>query len=89
MQTIKADDYRGKRVRLRGHVKTDGVERVQLWMRLDSGRGMLGFDNMDARPIRGTTEWAAYDVVLDVPEDAAGIAYGIILAGTGRVWGRH
>ena len=87
MQAIKADDYRSKRVRLRGYLKTEDVERVQLWMRLDSpSMRMLGFDNMDARPIKGTTDWTAYDVVLDVPADASGVAYGVILAGPGQVW---
>lgn len=87
MQSIKADDYRGKRVRLRGHVKTENVERVQLWMRLDSSSmRMLGFDNMNARPIEGTTDWTAYDLVLDVPADAAGIAYGVLMAGLGQLW---
>lgn len=38
------------------------------------------------RTIEGTTEWQRYEVVLDVPEDAANISFGISLFGTGTVW---
>ena len=47
---------------------------------------MLGFDNMMDRPIKGTTAWQNYEVVLDVPEGATGIFFGILLSGTGSVW---
>ena len=29
------------------------------------------------RPITGTTEWARYEIVLNIPTNATGIAYGI------------
>jgi len=41
---------------------------------------------MSDRPIKGTTEWRAYDVVLDVPPNSIDIAFGILLAGSGEVW---
>ncbi len=47
---------------------------------------MLSFDNMQQRPIKGDADWKDYEVVLDVPEDAKGIFFGILLAGTGTVW---
>ena len=47
---------------------------------------MLGFDNMQSRPIKGTADWKQYDVVLDVPNEARGIAFGILLAGAGQAW---
>ena len=31
-------------------------------------------------------DWKNYDVVLDVPQDAAGIFFGVLLTGPGRVW---
>ena len=55
-------------------------------MRVDQGESMIAFDNMQDRPIKGTTGWQRYDVVLDVPKDATGISFGILLAGTGEVW---
>jgi hypothetical protein len=41
---------------------------------------------MQDRPIKGTTEWQRYEVVLDVPEGATGIFFGILLDGRGEVW---
>ena len=38
------------------------------------------------RPIKGTTTWQNYEVVLDVPQDATGIAFGILLNKSGWVW---
>ena len=60
MQVFDADDYRGKRVRLAGYVKSESVEPwAGLWMRVDGpNRRMLSFDNMENRPIVGTTEVA-------------------------------
>jgi len=55
-------------------------------MRVDQGESMIAFDNMQDRPIKGTTGWQRYDVVLDVPKDATGISFGILLAGTGEGW---
>jgi hypothetical protein len=88
MQEILADDYRG-RVRLRGWIKTDRVERgwCGLWMRVDGAdRRVLAFDNMVTRPIKGTTDWTRYEVVLDVSADAAQISFGVAFNGTGAVW---
>jgi hypothetical protein len=47
---------------------------------------MVAFDNMQDRAITGTTGWQRYNVVLDVPKDATGISFGILLNGTGEVW---
>lgn len=88
MQSVKADEYRGKRVRLSGFVKVEAVEeRAWLWMRVDAGerRGVV-FDNMYQRPIKGTQPWQSYAVVLDVAPEADLIAFGIGMAGTGTAW---
>lgn len=58
-----------------------------LSMRVESLRAsQLAFDNMEARPVKGTTPWTRYDVVLDVPTDAATIMFGFCREGQGRVW---
>jgi hypothetical protein len=41
---------------------------------------------MQNRPIKGTASWQKYDVVLDVPQDATGIFFGVLLSGSGTVW---
>lgn len=90
MQMFKAADYTGQRMRLSGWVKSKSVTRwAGLWMRVDGSgsRGKtLAFDNMQSRPIKGTTDWTKYEVVLDVADDADAIAFGILLDGEGSVW---
>ena len=88
MQTFDAKDYRAKRLRLSAWVKANDVKDwAGVWMRVD-GADMksLSFDNMQNRPIKGTKAWSRYDVVLDVPDGAAQIAFGILLSGEGKVW---
>ena len=41
---------------------------------------------MEDQPIVGTTAWKPYQVVLEVPDEAARIAFGCLLAGEGAVW---
>lgn len=89
MQTVSADQYRGSRVRFRASVKALNVTGwAGLWMRVDGKRlGMpLAFDNMQSRSIKGTSDWTTYDVVLDVPQGAVDVAFGILLDGKGQVW---
>ena len=52
----------------------------------DKESKQLAFDNMQDRSIKGTTDWKQYDVVLDVPQNATGIFFGVLLSGTGTVW---
>jgi hypothetical protein len=88
MQTFSAESYRGKRLRMTGMAKATDVENwAGLWVRIDGSdqKKTLGFDNMQDRPIVGSTEWQEYDVVLDVPDESEAIAFGILLVGSGEV----
>ena len=88
MQAFKADGYHGRRLRLSGYVRAEAVEGwAGLWMRVDGPTGTsLAFDNMQDRPIRGTLDWERYEIVLDVSEASTNIAFGVLLAGKGRIW---
>ena len=87
MQSFGANDYIGQRVRFSGFVKSEAVQNwAGLWMRVDFATKTLSFDNMQNRPIKGTTEWQLYEVVLDVPEGSTRIALGILMSGKGAVW---
>lgn len=87
MQSFRAEQYTGKRVRFRAFAKADAVSQwAGLWMRIDKGSEVVGFDNMQSRPLKGSTEWQAYDVVLDVPKDATSVSFGMLLGGPGSVW---
>lgn len=87
MQDFRADHYLGKRVRFSAFVKTENVQDwAGLWMRVDKGSQMLAFDNMENRPMKGTSDWQKYEVVLDVPQEASGMFFGVLLTGQGTVW---
>ncbi|WP_243048371.1 hypothetical protein [Dyella sp. RRB7] len=86
MQTIKADAYRGKRVRLSGFLRSKDAYKTGLWMRVDGpDRRILGFDNMELRALHGDNDWKDYSIVLDVPADATDIAFGFLLEKKGEV----
>ena len=91
MRNMSADDWRGRRVKLSGRIKTESVRWVQMWLRVDGkqGAGMpLAFYNMADRKIRGSSDWARYEIVLDVPQEALGLAFGFFNAGgRGTAWG--
>ncbi|MFA9213433.1 MAG: hypothetical protein ACEQSR_06250 [Candidatus Methylacidiphilales bacterium] len=92
MQTATASKFHGKRLKMSGYLKVQDVKKFAgFWLRLDS-RGennkykMLGFDNMSNRKIKGNIDWTKYEIVLDVPTETVSIAYGALLAGTGKIW---
>jgi hypothetical protein len=89
MQEFIPEDYLGKRVRLTGYIKSADVKGwAGMWFRIDGEprTTQLGFDNMQNRAIKGTTDWKKYDIVLDVPANSKFIAFGVLLTGTGTVW---
>jgi hypothetical protein len=89
MQSFKEDAYLGKRLRLSAFVKANDVDGwAGLWMRVDgpNGRRSTAFDNMQDRPIKGTSDWTRYEIVLDVASEATNIAFGVLLHGAGQVW---
>lgn len=88
MQAAKADGFRGKRVRFTVQVKSKNVTTATFpWFRADRADGMsVAFDNMQGRGIKGNTNWHLYSLVLDIPESAAVLAYGVGLKGSGTTW---
>ena len=90
MQVSSAEDLVGKRVRLSGWVKTEDANDGggHLWLRVDGQQSgqVLQFDNMDKHPVKGTTDWQQYSVVLDVPPESAALAYGFFVQGAGQMW---
>ena len=77
MQQFRADNYRAKRLRFSGSLKTDDVKGwVGLWMRVNADNLVVAFDNMQNRAIRGTHSSHDYDVVLDISPNATHISFG-------------
>jgi hypothetical protein len=86
LQTFAAAQYRGQRLRMSAYVKTDSVSKgAGVLMRVDGANRMLAISNMQDRPVKGTTDWTKYDVVLDIPEDSVDIAFGPWIQETGRI----
>ena len=52
-------------------------------MRLDGDKHLLGFDNMDDRAVKGTTDWKQFEFVLDVPTGAVNVLFGNLISGKG------
>ena len=85
-QNVRADDYRGKRIRLSGWVRQIGIvgSDIGLWMRIDGPGVTQGFDNFSTRPLRGTADWHQVEIILDVPPNAIGIGFGALMSGKGE-----
>lgn len=89
MQTCDANNYLGKKIKMTGYIKTENVNDWSgMWLRIDpkSGKNPLGFDNMQNRSLKGTTDWTKCEIVLDVPNSSATLNYGALISGTGKIW---
>jgi len=88
IDAIPATPYRNKRIRMRGVVETANVDgSAGLWLRVDGAdKSTLAFDNMGKRPLRGTLAPEPYAIVLDVPDEASSLVFGVRLGGAGEVW---
>ena len=70
MRQCVPDKYLGKRIKMTAFVKTENVKNwAGLWLRVDQAGSNqpLSFDNMSDRPIKGSTNWTEYEIILDVP----------------------
>lgn len=87
-QTFRAEDFRGKRVRLKGFLKTQDVKKwAGFWLRADDAQNkIVAFDNMQKRGVSGTSDWQTGEIVLDIPPQAEKIYLGLLLDGAGQVW---
>ena len=85
MKMFSAESFRGGRIELSASIKAvDVSDWAGIWVRIDGPNGeRLGFDNMQNRPISGSTDWHDYNVVVNVPQGSEAIALGVLLVG---VW---
>jgi hypothetical protein len=88
MQRFLALDLASKTIRLEGEIKTKNVAQwAGLWLRADDDNGnRLSFENMENRPIRGTTSWTKYVIQFPLPSRTIWLNYGIVLVGRGMMW---
>ena len=94
-QTTGAAPYRGTRLALTAYLRVADVDapaggvprlRVNGPSGAACGPDLLAFDNMYGRRITGSHDWRPYTLVVDVPQQATMIAFGVHLNGGGIVW---
>lgn len=84
-QAVDAAPLRGRRVRLRALVRTEGGS-ARLGLRVLRPGGEPGFtDEMEDRPIRDRA-WRSYEIEGDVAPDAERIVVALILPGGGKAF---
>ena len=88
MQQFDITSYLGKQLKYSAYVKTEKVKNwAGLWVRLDDNNmKYIWFDNMQDRPIKGTTNWKEFSITVNVPKQSSTINFGILLVGPGAVW---
>jgi hypothetical protein len=88
IQTIDADQYKGKRIRFSTYAKTKSVEGwTGAWIRIDSRHSQFrSYEDTHHVDLRGDRDWTALTLVLDVPEDARSIDLGLSQEGSGTSW---
>lgn len=84
--SIDATPFRGKRVVVRGWVKTAESAGAGLWVRADAGKQMLELDNMLGRYVTGTTPWTEVRAEVRVDAAATRILFGALQVGAGSAW---
>lgn len=89
MQTCNAKDYIGHKIKFSGFMKSENVDNwAGFWMRIDGEDKYkpMAFDNMKDRPIKGSTDWNFYEIILEVPKGSTTLNFGALLSGTGQIW---
>ncbi len=90
VQTIYAEDYRGRTVTFRGQLRATGIAgQAGLHLAVSGppdgpiGRPLLDHGSSPSAP--GSSDWAWNEVTVPVPGEAIAIRFGISLAGRGRI----
>jgi hypothetical protein len=91
VQTIAAEDYRGRRVTFRGQLRAAGIAGQAGLHLAVSGplsestatRPLLGHGSSPTVP--GSSDWTWHEVMVPVPGEATAVRFGISLTGSGRI----
>jgi hypothetical protein len=92
VQTIYADDYRGRTVTFRGQLRATGLAgqaglhlAVSGPRRRDEPSAPLLDHGSSSLTAAGSSDWTWHEVTVSVPGEAIAIRFGISLAGHGRI----
>ena len=94
-QEIFADDYRGATVTFRGQFRVpEGAGPAGLFLRVMKPRDLHGPFTAQAAladpanhivTLEGPGDWTTHEVTAPIPDDANTVAFGLFLAGPGRI----
>jgi C-terminal processing protease CtpA/Prc len=80
-------DFSGTTIEWRGFLRGENVsEYMGLWLRQDGDDTGLAFASMQPRQVKGTFGWTEYSITLPVNAEAKQLVFGVLIAGTGKVW---
>ena len=95
VQEIFADDYRGTTITFRGQVSAPGTTgRTGLFVRVMTAPAIHGPFTAQAAladprnhivTIDNDADWSTHEVTAPIPDDADAVAFGVFLAGPGRI----
>jgi hypothetical protein len=93
MQMSSASAYKGKRIRFSAFLRSNGVAgRAGLWIRADDADGTtVAFRNCFSASapksfVQGTTGWKQVEILIDIPDTAMDLSFGVQIQSTGTVW---
>jgi RNA polymerase sigma factor (sigma-70 family) len=90
-----ADHYRGQRIRMITHVKTQGgineffaiqTTGIELTPGQERATAKVRMILIGGRAFEGTQDWTRHELVFNVPDDANSIQIGYKLSNQGKVW---
>ena len=94
-QEIFADDYRGTTVTFRGRFRTpDTTGRAGLFLRVMQPQDVRGPFTAEAAladpanhvvTLEGLGDWTTHEVTAPIPDETNTVAFGVFLAGPGRI----
>lgn len=87
-QELAGAEFAGKRVRLSGYVRTEGIAAggADLWWAVLNKDGSVSYADTSAQGATGTTPWTRHTLELDVRADADIVLFGVELYGNGTAW---
>lgn len=87
VQTISAENYQGRRVRLTVYLRGDDIRgQAMPFLSIDFGNSALAKAGAGSLTLSGSQDWTPYELVLDVPDGVSYITLGVALKDAGTVW---
>jgi len=74
---------RGRRIRFQADLSTQQTDGAGLWL-MANHKDWHVTDGMYDRLVKGSSDWLPVELVIDVPENAAYISYGLWMQGNGK-----